>query len=209
MPSHYTTRRSNQSILKEINSEYSLEGLMLKLKLQYFSHLMWRTNSLENIPMLGKIKGKRRRGWQRIRWLDGIIDWMDMSLSKFREIVKNREAWCATVHGVTKSQTSLSYWTTTITLGAGNTKKKTLSLLLSSSSLGDKKASREPLCYVMYGLSDFPYSKLEDTHQSPFKLPFYCMYHILTSYIFIYLWYFLSVFSHPTKVKIFACLVPW
>ena len=103
--------------------EYSLEGLMLKLKLQYFSHLMWRTNSLEKIPMLGKIKGKRRRGWQRMRWLDGIIDWIDMSLSKFREIVKNREAWCAAVHGVTKSQTSLSYWTTTV-LGAGNTQKR-------------------------------------------------------------------------------------
>ena len=159
----YTTRRSNQSILKEINPEYPLEGLMLKLKLQYFSHLMWRTNSLQKIPMLGKIKGKRRRRWQRMRWLDGIIDWIDMSSSKFREIVKNREAWCAAVHGITKSQTSLSYWTITV-LGAGNRKKKTLSLLASSSSLGDKKASREPLCNVMCGLSDFPYSKLKDTH---------------------------------------------
>ena len=98
----WTARRSNKSILKEINPEYSLEGLMLKLKLQYFDHLMQRTNSLEKTLLLGKIESRRRRGQQRMRGLDGITDSVDMSLSKLQEIVKDREAWHAVVHGVTK-----------------------------------------------------------------------------------------------------------
>ena len=107
---------SNKSILKEVNLEYLLEVMMIKLKLQYSGHLLWRVNSLEKNLMLGKIEGKRRRGWQRLRWLDRITNSMDMNLSKFWDIVKDMEAWYTAVHEVTKSQTELSNWTTTTRL---------------------------------------------------------------------------------------------
>ena len=125
----WTEKRSNRSILREINSEYSLEGQMLKLKLQYVGHVMQKVDSLEKTLMLGKIEGKRRRGWQTMRRLDGIIDSMDMRMSKLQEMVKDGEAWSAEVHGVANSWTQLSNWTTTANLGSIRSKHFSLFFL--------------------------------------------------------------------------------
>ena len=113
----WNARTSNPSTLREISPQYLLEGLMLKLKFQYFAHLMWRTDSLEKTLTLGNIKGRRRRGWQMLRWLDGITDSMDMNLNKLQELVMDREAWCAAIHGFAKCYTLLSNWTELIRPG--------------------------------------------------------------------------------------------
>ena len=162
----WTARRSNQSILKEIIPEYSLERLMLKLKLQYFGHLIWRTDSFEKTLLLGKIEGRRRRGWQRMRWLDGFIGSVYMSLSILRELVMDREAWHAVVHGVEKSRTRLTHWTelnwwTCVSLFAMASSKLKAKLMIRTTFLNRPCEITLPLffnCLHFYLHMDFAFS---------------------------------------------------